>query len=168
MLADQNPGFISTLDAPDEGIGTFNFPAPGTLAANSSTQIQVSGQVDPPFSTGGTGWGFGRVVIAVLEQQVGGVWNQLDARDILAGEWPVIGGYGGPGGGVVVFNAGFGGSGGNAGALVVSIGPPLAIRMGGAWRVSPTNYGALGELRFFTNFTSNSYSLAVEKQQYLD
>ena len=166
QMADSDPSFISTMDAPDEGIATFNFPSPGTLAADSSTQLTVSGTVDPPYFTDSTGWGFGRVVVAILEENVSGSWKQLDGRLIVTGVWPNVGGYGGPGGGVVTVNAGFGTPGGNPGSIVVSIGPPLALRMGGAWRVSPTNYGSMGELRFFTNFTSNSYSLVVQSTNF--
>ena len=160
-LADDSSSFLNMLDAPDEGIGTIALPPPGALTGRTSTQVQVSGHCDPPYLSGDSSWGFGRVVIAVLEEQVGGVWVQADARLMLAGEWPPVGGFNGPGGGVITLNSGFGVGASNPGYLQVTLGPPLAIRMGGAWRVSPTNFGALGELRFYTNFTTNSYTLSV-------
>lgn len=48
-----------------------------------------------------------------------------------------------------------------AGLLSVRVGPPAALRLGGAWRVSPTNYGELGELRGHTQFTGAPAVLPV-------
>jgi len=40
--------------------------------------------------------------------------------------------------------------------LQVNFGPPAAMRLGGRWRFSPTNDGASGEFRFFTNYVATT------------
>jgi hypothetical protein len=50
--------------------------------------------------------------------------------------------------------------------LDVKIGPPAAVRLGGAWRVSPTNYGELGELRPYTNYTGTDLRLAIRSTNF--
>jgi len=47
------------------------------------------------------------------------------------------------------------------GYLALRLGPPAAIQLGGAWRVSPTNSGEQGELRSLTDYTNNSFTLAI-------
>jgi hypothetical protein len=62
------------------------------------------------------------------------------------------------GGGVILINAAYGGNVLNPGWVDVVFGPASAIRLGGAWRVSPTNYG---DLYYKTNYMTNSQQLVV-------
>jgi len=48
-----------------------------------------------------------------------------------------------------------------AGWLTVSVGPASAVRLGAAWRISPTNYGERHELRLYTNYISSTLDLEV-------
>jgi len=67
------------------------------------------------------------------------------------------------GGGVVLINAAYGGDIQNPGIVEVHLGPSAAIRAGGAWRVSPTNYG---NLFYRTNYTTNSLNLLVQSANF--
>ena len=105
--------------------------------------------------------GTGHGVIAVLEEERNGFWYPTDARLIVIGDWPRVNGFPGPGGGVISIFSTLGGPRQRSAYLDVRLGPPAAIRLGAAWRISPTNSGELGELRSYTNFTSVPTSLAV-------
>ena len=152
------------LTVPDIALGTVGLPAPGTLQAGGNTQVTVAGNC-PPSVRPELYWGYGYGVIAVLEEQDGTDWRFQDARMILVGEWPEIGGQSGPGGGVVLVSAALR-TGDEVGYLDVKIGPPAAVRLGGAWRVSPTNYGELGELRPYTTYRSNDWRLAIRSRNF--
>jgi hypothetical protein len=77
-----------------------------------------------------------------LEERVNNIWTFRDARPVLTGEWPVVGGFAGPGGGVVTIVVGLGAS-RSTPVLDVYLGPDWARPLGAAWRVSPTNHGGL-------------------------
>jgi hypothetical protein len=149
---------------PDIALGTVSLPAPGTIAAAGVTQVTVSG-VCPPPNDSPIVWGYGYGVIAVLEERQATGWVFQDARMIVIGEWPRISGSSGPGGGVILVSASLQG-GNEVGFLDVRVGPPAAVRLGGAWRVSPTNYGEFGELRPYTNYTSSNLRLAVRSTNF--
>ena len=119
----------------------------------------------PPPEEVTTYWGYGYGVIAVLEEQRGTSWVSQDARMILVGDWPMIAGNSGPGGGVIVVSAALQG-GTQVGFLDVRVGPPSAVSLRGAWRVSPTNYGELGELLPYTNYTANALRLAIRSTNF--
>jgi hypothetical protein len=70
------------------------------------------------------------------------------------------------GGGVVLVNASLGGSVDQPSLLTVRIGPASAVRMGGKWRISPTNFGNLAYLASYTNYTSNEINLAVRTNNF--
>jgi hypothetical protein len=76
------------------------------------------------------------------------------------------GGTNSTGGGVIPISRAAGSLLSHPGYLSVSVGPPAAVRLGAMWRVSPTNYGELGELRFYTNFTSSPLTLAVRSTNF--
>jgi hypothetical protein len=152
---------FSIADLP---LGTFLPPGAGVLPASSVTQIIVNGRCPPPARPGNN-WGYGYGVIAVLEEQQGLNWISQDARMILIGEWPQISGSSGPGAGVILVSAALQ-SANQVGFLDVKTGPPAAVRLGGAWRVSPTNYGELGELRPYTNYTGNNLRLAIRSTNF--
>ena len=162
LKADLN--FLDSLKAPDEGLDTVNLPAPGNVGAASSIKTTVKGHCPPPYEAGK--WGFGRGIIAILEEQVGGTWKVQDGRVILFGEWPVIGGANGPAGGVITITSGLGSTATNPRELSVLFGPPSAIRLGGMWRISPTNYGEVGELFYYTDFMTSSRLLEVQSTNF--
>src|SRR5438045_5597412 len=62
------------------------------------------------------------------------------------------------GGGVVLFTTTTGSDLTHPCTIVVRFGPPLAIQQGGAWRVSPTDFG---ELKNLTTYTTNSVTVSV-------
>src|SRR5262249_9463118 len=74
-------------------------------------------------------------------------------------------GFIGTGGGVITINSAFGST-GHAGFLDVKLGPASAIRLGGAWRVSPTNSGEKGELKYYTNYMAASKMIAVQSTNF--
>lgn len=177
--------FLSDLNAPGELLGVTNLPGAGTLGVAGSAQLSVSGLCPPPIlSSNQTAYsmasyeifpvpgpedsfGIGYSVLAVLEEQVGGVWQPQDSRLIFTGNWPAIGGFQGPGGGVITIASSAASSQTSPAFLTVNLGPPAAVRMGGAWRVSPTNDGTAGELRFFTNYMTNAtLTLAVQSPSF--
>jgi len=63
------------------------------------------------------------------------------------------------GGGVVLVSPSYGSTVQNYGKITVTLGPPAAIRLGGRWRISPTNYG---NLWYITNYTTNSVQVPVD------
>jgi hypothetical protein len=165
--------FLAALNVPEAQLAVTNLPSSGTLGPTNSTQFTVSGIIPAPvYYTNGSSYGVAEVfgigysVLAVLEQQTNGVWQACDSRLIAIGNWPTIGGFQGQGGGVITLAANVTGPVSNPTILEVNLGPPAAIRMGGAWRVSPTNYGSLGELRYHTNYMTNSLVLAVESTNF--
>jgi hypothetical protein len=161
--------FLDSLNVPDEEIGTVDLPLPATIGAGASTDVSVSGVCPPPsVYYGGIyyGWGYARSIIAILEELAGSAWQSQDARPFLVGAWPDVQNFQGTGGGVITVSSGLGSSASNPGILDVRLGPPAAIRMGGAWRVSPTNYGELAELRFYTNYIASSRKLAVQSTNF--
>ncbi len=91
-------------------------------------------------------------MLATLEEQTNGAWVTRDSRAIIVGNWPLINDFIGINGGVVTLDASLNGSTASPTFLQVNFGPPAAVRLGGLWRFSPTNYGNLGEFRYYTNF----------------
>lgn len=174
--------FLGQLKGQNILIGVTNLPGAGTLAVGTSTQIAVSGICPAPTysqlqttydyavqpgGNAGFSLGIGYSVLAILEEEIGGVWVPQDSRLILTGDWPTVGGFEGPGGGVITLAASPIGSSPAVALLDVSLGPPVAVRTGGAWRVSPTNYGNAGELRAYTNYVTNtSTSLSVQSTNF--
>jgi len=47
------------------------------------------------------------------------------------------------------------------GSFQVHLGPPVALRLGGAWRLSPTNAGGLPDLASLTNYSTDTRSFSV-------
>jgi len=128
--------FLDPTNTLDLALGTINVPS--TIGAGNSLQAVVSGICPAPVEGPGQHWGVGRGVIAYLEEQVAGAWELRDARLILVGEWPVVAGYGGPGGGVITITAGAGSA--NLAYLEINLGPAAAIAQGGGWRVAGSPY----------------------------
>jgi hypothetical protein len=163
--------FGDNFTAGETNLGTFSLPIPGTILAGSTAQISVSGVCPAPYEAPPTAnptsdWGYGFGVIGVLEErQSSGEWVVHDRRMILIGNWPRIGPVNGPGGGVILVSASLQ-SGNEVGFLDVKVGPPAAVRLGGAWRVSPTNFGELGELRPYTNYTGTDLRLAIRSTNF--
>jgi hypothetical protein len=150
---------IASQDVPEQLIGVTNFPATGTLGAGTKSQFTVSGICPAPFyytnfPTVGSPQviGVGYSVLATLEEQTNSVWVTRDSRAIIVGNWPLINDFIGINGGVVTLNSSLNGSTAAPTFLQVNFGPPAAVRLGGLWRFSPTNYGNRGEFRYFTNF----------------
>jgi hypothetical protein len=90
----------------------------------------------------------------------------LDVADLIVRAEHASGGLLDTGGGFIrVENSGID-SGRRGGLLSIRVGPPAATRLGGAWRVSPTNHGELGELVGHTNFSSAVTSLPVVSSEF--
>jgi hypothetical protein len=64
------------------------------------------------------------------------------------------------GGGVITILSGIASGSGHPGFLDIRLGPPAAIRLGAAWRVSPTNYGDL-QLYTTQDITTNYFVLPI-------
>jgi hypothetical protein len=161
----QCPAEWPIFNAPDEELDTFELSAPGGVSPTNFAVITVSGLCSPPFSFGN--WAVARGIIGFLEEQVDGQWFPRESRLILNGDWPGVGGFsGGPGGGVINIVSSLVAGADKPSLLHVRPGPPAALRLGGAWRVSPTNYGENGELRFYTNFRSTSLKLPVSSTNF--
>jgi uncharacterized repeat protein (TIGR03803 family) len=91
---------------PDRLLSTYVLTNPTTLAANSTTNISVTGLCPAPTNyifagtTNAIGWG----VFAQLEEQVGTNWFTKDKDLVLYSVWPTNNGFQGPGGGVIRIN----------------------------------------------------------------
>jgi uncharacterized repeat protein (TIGR03803 family) len=91
---------------PDRLLSTWSLINPTTLAANSTTNIFISGICPGPTNyviagtTNAIGWG----VFAQLEEQVGTNWFTKDKDLVLYSVWPTNNGFPGPGGGVIRIN----------------------------------------------------------------
>ena len=91
----------------------------------------------------------------------------LDVVDLInRAENSSHGGTNSTGGGVIPVSRATGSMLAHPGYLAVSVGPPAAVRLGAQWRISPTNYGELGELKYYTNFTSSALTLAVRSTNF--
>jgi hypothetical protein len=161
MLLDNCGGNMPAMNLADQEIGIVDFPSPGYLAAQTSITLPVSGVCPPPYEAGkwGNGWG----AIAILEELTEPGWEVRDSRLLVFGNWPRVGGFIGPGGGVITVASGTGPVLPSPGFIDVSIGPLAAVRLGGQWRVSPTNFGSLS---LFTNFTGQSLILPVRTNNF--
>jgi hypothetical protein len=77
------------------------------LPAHSCEPVQISGVVPKPDQTS-CDFGIGFQIYAALDECIGGdcgtsgsgEWVQVDSIKVTEGEWPVVGGFNGPGGGV--------------------------------------------------------------------
>lgn len=148
---------LPALDIIDQELTIVDLPSPGTLWAQGSTDIVVSGVCPPPTERGDFGQGWGAMaVLEELNENTG--WEVRDSRLLIFGNWPRVGGFIGPGGGVVTVASGTGQVLPSVGFIDVTVGPPAAVRLGGRWRVSPTNSGSLSGP---TNFTSQPFTLAT-------
>jgi hypothetical protein len=81
-------------------LGVFTLPPPGQAAPGISGPVPIGGTCPAPTEgaqTSGTGW----EVFCLLEEQVGTNWFLKDKLLVLQGIWPQVGGFGGPGGGVI-------------------------------------------------------------------
>ena len=107
-------------DLPDETDLTAQNPPQasvglvGPLPAHSCETVQISGVAPAPIQNPnldprtGCDLGIGFQIYAVLDECVGGdcgdngpgEWIQVDSIKVTEGEWPIVGGFGGPGGGV--------------------------------------------------------------------
>jgi uncharacterized repeat protein (TIGR03803 family) len=91
---------------PDRLLSTYFLTNPTILAANSTTNIFVTGLCPAPTNyvfagtTNAIGWG----VFAQLEEQVGTNWFTKDKDLVLYSVWPTNNGFSGPGGGVIRIN----------------------------------------------------------------
>jgi hypothetical protein len=91
---------------PDRLLATYFLTNPTTLAANSTTNIFITGVCPGPTNyviagtTNAIGWG----VFAQLEEQVGTNWFPKDKDLVLYSVWPTNNGFAGPGGGVIRIN----------------------------------------------------------------
>jgi len=99
-------------------------------------------------------------VLAILEEEFGGIWTAQDMRWIGVGNWPRVNGFIGPGGGVIMISAGFG-SFVQSTLLDIGLAPLSAIRLGGAWRVSPTNAGTMSSYYTTHWFSNTLYHLPI-------
>jgi hypothetical protein len=149
---------MPAMNLPDQEIGIVDFPSPGYLAARTSITSPVSGVCPPPYEAGkwGNGWG----AMAVLEELGEDGWEVRDSRLLVFGNWPRVGGFIGPGGGVITVASGTGQVLASPGIVDVTIGPPASVRLGAQWRVSPTNSGSLDPS--LTNFMSVPRSILVQ------
>lgn len=143
--------FVSNPDLsllpPDVDLGAFLLTNPASVAPGANATLQISGTCPAPVypqSNFGYGWG----VFAILEQQVGTNWFQLDKDFVLYGVWPTIGGFDGPGGGVIRLNPGANG------------GPPLylSVQLHGPATV---NAGSSAGYYATAQFISGTNSVAV-------
>jgi hypothetical protein len=149
---------MPAMNLADQEIGIIDLPSPGYLAAQASITSPVSGICPPPYEAGkwGNGWG----AMIVLEESGEDGWEVRDSRLLYFGNWPRVGGFIGPGGGVITVASGTGQVLASPGIVDVTIGPPAAVRLGAQWRVSPTNSGSLDPS--FTNFMSVPRSILVQ------
>jgi len=90
----------------------------------------------------------------------------LDVADLILRAERASGGDLDTGGGFIRVENAAAGDSHRGGLLSVRVGPPAATRLGGAWRISPTNYGELGELVAHTNFTGLASSLPVASPEF--
>ena len=119
LISVAGSAFVEALDPPPLPNPT---PLPplriypvNSLPAHTTTPValQVGGVVPAPqqMEPTGCGFGIGFQVYAILEESLGsGQWTIVDSIKVTEGEWPIIGGFGGPGGGVLAPRPGLGGS----------------------------------------------------------
>jgi hypothetical protein len=139
-------------------------PAPSslTLAPGASATVRICGFAPAPTITTNnisgfqlvTGIGYG--VYADLQEQVaGGAWLSIDRELVRFGNWPNVGGFAGPGGGVIRLDPGYVGLGAFDTLSYVAIHGPLAVPEG-----ATTNYS--GEAFYVSSasypFTNTSWS----------
>jgi hypothetical protein len=109
LVARQGLSIVDSFDNRPEplsvDLATF-LPPPASPGLGSA--VAIAGVCPAPsdgFSnTSGTGW----EVFCLLEEQVGTDWFLRDKLLVLQGKWPNVGGFGGPGGGVIRLDPGTG------------------------------------------------------------
>jgi hypothetical protein len=150
LLGSPNPGLLPA----DQVLAVYNLADPAGVQPGTTTNFPVSVVCPPPIIIDPQKVGFGWGVFVMLEEQVGTNWFAKD-RDLLGyGLWPTIGGFVGPGGGVIRIDPAVGGSSFNPVSLTnVSVLGPSIVNSGS----SANFYGAAlfdnGSVDFFTNTT---------------
>ena len=81
-----------------------------SLAPGLSATGRISGTVPAPIVYPGDTNGVGYGAYAALQEQVDTNWFTVDEVLVLYGNWPDLGGFAGPGGGVIRLDPGLGGS----------------------------------------------------------
>ena len=149
---------LPAMNVEDQELTIVDLGPPGFLSAQSSLNTVVSGACPPPHEAADSGQGWG--AMAVLEELTEDGWEVRDSRLLIFGNWPRVGGFVGPGGGVVTIASGMGQVLSTPGFIDVSVGPPAAVRLGARWRVTPGNCGSVCN---FTNFTDQRVTLVTRK-----
>jgi hypothetical protein len=105
------------------------------------------------FTAGLQVGGYGRTIVRAIDLEVTDMINRAEIQS--------NGGPDSTGGGFISSSFGADGPGRRSGLLTLRVGPPAALRLGGAWRISPARSGERGELVGYTNFTAAVASLPV-------
>ncbi len=107
LVAKQGLGIVETFSLPQlTEVELGGFPSP-PASPGLGGAVAVSGVCPAPIQesrTEGIGW----EVYCFLEEQVGTNWFLCDKLMVLQGVWPEVGGFGGPGGGVIRLDPGTG------------------------------------------------------------
>lgn len=144
-------GFISSIENTNIAQSTWLLPP---LAPTQSTNLSIAGIAPAPTEVqAGTSSAEGYGVYAELQEQTGTNWATLDQALVLYGNWPVLNGLPGPGGGVIRLDPGYiGTSAFDPLASVTVVGSPSVIEGNSASYYGQARYSS-GLLFNFTNTT---------------
>jgi hypothetical protein len=147
----------------DQPLGVFNLPAPATVAPGANASVPVSGLCPAPILVDPANLGFGWGVFALLEEQVGTNWFLKDKSLLFYGVWPLVGGFPGPGGGVIRLDPGL--SGGNYIPIVLTNvtiqGPATVLEGSSAAYVGAAQFND-GSIVYFTNTVWNATRFSIQ------
>jgi len=111
LVAKAGYSYCALLNSPvigstpaDQVVGVYPLASPANLAPGTTTNISIVGACPAPISIDPLALGFGWGIFAVLEEQAGTNWFFKESDLLFEGEWPRVGGFVGPGGGVVKFD----------------------------------------------------------------
>jgi hypothetical protein len=147
------PSTWPVLDTPEMLFESVEVSATKVLGAGAADQVTIAGECPAPFKPANASYGWGWSVFADLEEEVGGEWVFRDSRLVVVGAWPV-GGFTGPGGGVVTISSSISTSGKTGVGLDIRLGPPDGIAAGAFWRISSNSF-QIGNLSFWTSPQTN-------------
>jgi len=161
-----SPGL--SVKGPDAGIVsnshvillTTNLAA---LGVGQGTNKQVSSTLPAPTENGSQTLGVGYGAYAELQEQIGTNWFTLDQTIVQFGEWPGLGGFGGPGGGVIRLDPGFLGLPAFNPLLSVLVLGPASVTEGGTGSYTARASYSDGTVHNFTNtaWTASRFSIST-------
>jgi uncharacterized repeat protein (TIGR03803 family) len=150
------PPYLPLSLPADQVLGIYPLTGLPAIGPGEVTNLTFAGLCPGPTNYPGSsfndvGWG----VFAMLEQQVGTNWFLADADLVLYGVWPVIGGFAGPGGGIIYIPPYLGNN--NLPLIVIGgsiLGPPMVAAGSTAAYYGLARFG--NGTTFATNYFTNS------------